>query len=136
MKYLIFYLSILYFITLRIPTLYLNKTNILNVVYCHFDWRYIDVLRCVYDLVTMTVHIQDKRTRPIFLRRRVRQGSAMSPKLFTATQGGSVFKTYVSHLYDCETLEKLGQMLDGPNESYRRAGLGMNLDKMTFNFNN
>ncbi|CAH2097258.1 unnamed protein product [Euphydryas editha] len=44
---------------------------------CHIDWRYIEVLRCMYDAAKMTVHIQDQQTRPIFLRRGVRQGDRL-----------------------------------------------------------
>ncbi|CAH2083561.1 unnamed protein product [Euphydryas editha] len=121
---------------------------------CHIDWRYIEVLRCMYDAAKMTVHIQDQQTRPIFLRRGVRQGDVISPKLFT-TALEDVFKTldwggrginvngdYISHLrfaddivIFAETLEELGQMLSSLNESSRRVGLGMNLDKTKVMFN-
>ncbi|MBF2449421.1 reverse transcriptase family protein [Listeria seeligeri] len=77
---------------------------------CQIDWRYIEVMRCLYNAATMTVQIQDQRTRPIRLHRGVRQGDVISPKLFTNAME-DVFKTldwigrgvnvngeYISHL--------------------------------------
>ncbi|KAA5553182.1 hypothetical protein F3G54_32575, partial [Pseudomonas aeruginosa] len=77
---------------------------------CQADWRYIDALRCLYDAATMTVQVQKDQTRPIQLRRGVRQGDIISPKLFTNALE-DVFKTldwngrginingeYISHL--------------------------------------
>ncbi|XP_048481070.1 uncharacterized protein LOC125489368, partial [Plutella xylostella] len=40
---------------------------------CQIDWRYIEVLRCLYNAATMTVQVQDHKTRPIQLQRGVRQ---------------------------------------------------------------
>ncbi|MBF2463452.1 reverse transcriptase family protein [Listeria welshimeri] len=59
---------------------------------CQIDWRYIEVMRCLYNAATMTVQIQDQRTRPIRLHRGVRQGDVISPKLFTNAME-DVFKT-------------------------------------------
>ena len=59
---------------------------------CRIDWRYIEVLRCLYNVATVTVQVQDQRTRPIQLRRGVRQGDVISPKLFTNAME-DVFKT-------------------------------------------
>ncbi|KAJ0169495.1 hypothetical protein K1T71_015082 [Dendrolimus kikuchii] len=121
---------------------------------CRIDWRYIEVLRCLYDAATMTVQIQDRRAKPIPLRRGVRQGDVISPKLFTNAME-DVFKTLewnerginingerISHLrfaddivVFAETLEGLTDMLNSLNESSRRVGLGMNLDKTKVMFN-
>ncbi|KAJ0175113.1 hypothetical protein K1T71_009254 [Dendrolimus kikuchii] len=121
---------------------------------CRIDWRYIEVLRCLYDAATMTVQIQDRRAKPIPLHRGVRQGDVISPKLFTNAME-DVFKTLdwagrginingerISHLrfaddivVFAETLEELAEMLGSLNESSRRVGLGMNLDKTKVMFN-
>ncbi|KAJ0183213.1 hypothetical protein K1T71_001189 [Dendrolimus kikuchii] len=121
---------------------------------CRVDWRYIEVLRCLYDAATMTVQIQDRRAKPIPLHRGVRQGDVISPKLFTNAME-DVFKTLdwagrginingerISHLrfaddivVFAETLEELAEMLGSLNESSRRVGLGMNLDKTKVMFN-
>ncbi|KAJ0178721.1 hypothetical protein K1T71_005496 [Dendrolimus kikuchii] len=121
---------------------------------CRIDWRYIEVLRCLYNAATMTVQIQDRRAKPIPLRRGVRQGDVISPKLFTNAME-DVFKTLewnerginingerISHLrfaddivVFAETLEGLTDMLNSLNESSRRVGLGMNLDKTKVMFN-
>ena len=47
------------------------------------DWRYIEVLRCLYDAATMTVQIRNQSSCPIHLRRGVRQGDVISPMLFS-----------------------------------------------------
>ncbi|KAJ0182129.1 hypothetical protein K1T71_002851 [Dendrolimus kikuchii] len=106
---------------------------------CRIDWRYIEVLRCLYDAATMTVQIQDRRAKPIPLHRGVRQGDVISPKLFTNAME-DVFKTLdwagrginingerISHLrfaddivVFAETLEELAEMLGSLNESSRR----------------
>ena len=122
---------------------------------CRIDWRYIEVLRCLYDAATMTVQIQDKKTSPIqLLLLGVRQGDVISPKLFTNAledvfktldwtgQGINVNGEYISHLrfaddivIVAETLEQLDRMLHGLNGASRRVGLGMNLDKTKVMFN-
>ncbi|KAJ0179579.1 hypothetical protein K1T71_005291 [Dendrolimus kikuchii] len=121
---------------------------------CRIDWRYIEVLRCLYDAATMTVQIQDRRAKPIPLRRGVRQGDVISPKLFTNAME-DVFKTLewnerginingerISHLrfaddivVFAETLEGLTDMLNSLNESSRRTKYKVNPsidNKLTF----
>ncbi|CAG9116776.1 unnamed protein product [Plutella xylostella] len=121
---------------------------------CQIDWRYIEVLRCLYNAATMTVKVQDHKTRPIQLQRGVRQGDVISPKLFTNALE-DVFKTldwkghgicingeYMSHLrfaddivIMAESLQELSWMLSGLNAASRRVGLGMNLDKTKVMYN-
>ncbi|KAJ0179397.1 hypothetical protein K1T71_005109 [Dendrolimus kikuchii] len=102
----------------------------------------------------MTVQIQDRRAKPVPLRRGVRQGDVISPKLFTnamedvfktlewAERGININGEHIPHLrfvddivVFAETLEELAEMLGSLNESSRRVGLGMNLDKTKFMFN-
>nr|ADI61810.1 endonuclease-reverse transcriptase [Bombyx mori] len=121
---------------------------------CQADWRYIDALRCLYDTATMTVQVQKDQTRPIQLRRGVRQGDIISPKLFTNALE-DVFKTldwngrginingeYISHLrfaddivIMAESLQDLQEMVHSLNAASQRVGLGMNLDKTKVMFN-
>ncbi|CAG9133443.1 unnamed protein product [Plutella xylostella] len=121
---------------------------------CQIDWRYIEVLRCLYNAATMTVQVQDHKTRPIQLQRGVRQGDVISPKLFTNALE-DVFKTlgwkghgicingeYMSHLrfaddivIMAESLQELSWVLSGLNAASRRVGLGMNLDKTKVMYN-
>ena len=51
---------------------------------CQIDYRYIEVLKCLYKNATMSVRLQDQVSDPILLQRGVRQGDVISPKLFTA----------------------------------------------------
>ena len=50
---------------------------------CHIDYRYIEVLKCLYSNATMSIRLQEESTKPIQLQKGVRQGDVISPKLFT-----------------------------------------------------
>jgi hypothetical protein len=50
---------------------------------CQVVWRYIQVMRCLYESATMSVQVQNQQTKPVPLHREVRQGDVISPKLFT-----------------------------------------------------
>lgn len=115
---------------------------------CQVDHRYVQVLKCLYDCATMNVRVQNQQSNPIQLRRGVRQGDVISPKLFTNALE-DMFKTlnwkkmginingqYISHLrfaddivLMAESLQHLQQMLNGLADSSRRIGLRMNMDK-------
>ncbi|XP_046976516.1 uncharacterized protein LOC124542632 [Vanessa cardui] len=121
---------------------------------CQVDWRYIQVMRCLYEAATMSVRVQNQQTNPIPLHRGVRQGDVISPKLFT-NEMEDMFKTlnwkgrginingeYISHLrfaddivIVAETLQDLQQMLNDLADSSMRIGLRMNLDKTKVMFN-
>ncbi|KAI8440552.1 hypothetical protein MSG28_001794 [Choristoneura fumiferana] len=121
---------------------------------CQVDWRYIQVLRGLYNAATMAVQVQNRQSEPIPLHRGVRQGDVISPKLFTNALE-DVFKTldwkgrginingeYLSHLrfaddivIVAETLQDLQHMLNGLADSSQRVGLRMNLDKTKVMFN-
>ncbi|RVE54716.1 hypothetical protein evm_000483 [Chilo suppressalis] len=45
---------------------------------CQVDWRYIQVIRCLYEAATMSVQVQNQQTSPIPLHRGVRQGDVIS----------------------------------------------------------
>ncbi|RVE40475.1 hypothetical protein evm_014875 [Chilo suppressalis] len=121
---------------------------------CQVDWRYIQVIRCLYEAATMSVQVQNQQTSPIPLHRGVRQGDVISPKLFTNAME-DMFKTLnwkrhginingerISHLrfaddivIMAETLQDLQQMLNDLADSSIRIGLRMNLDKTKVMFN-
>ncbi|CAG9132702.1 unnamed protein product [Plutella xylostella] len=115
---------------------------------CHIDYRYIEVLRCMYNAATMSVRLHEHSTKPIQLQRGVRQGDVISPKLFTCALedvfklvewkrlGINVNGEYISHLrfaddivIMAETLEELGEMLTDLNDASKQVGLKMNMDK-------
>ncbi|CAG9136621.1 unnamed protein product [Plutella xylostella] len=115
---------------------------------CHIDYRYIEVLRYMYNAATMSVRLHEQSTKPIQLQRGVRQGDVISPKLFTCALedvfklvewkrlGINVNGEYISHLrfaddivIMAETLEELGEMLTDLNDASKQVGLKMNMDK-------
>ncbi|KAL0852521.1 hypothetical protein ABMA27_017001 [Loxostege sticticalis] len=115
---------------------------------CQIDYRYIEVLKCLYKNATMSVRLQDQYSKPIQLQRGVRQGDVISPKLFTAALedvfklldwsglGININGEYITHLrfaddivVMAETLEDLGTMLDGLSRASQQVGLKMNMDK-------
>ena len=115
---------------------------------CQVDYRYIEVLRCLYKEATMTVTVQDKTTKPIDVQKGVRQGDIISPKLFTNAME-DVFKTlewkkcginingeHISHLrfaddivVIAESMRDLETMLNNLSEASQQVGLKMNFDK-------
>ena len=115
---------------------------------CQIDYRYIEVLKCLYKNATMSVRLQDQASKPILLQRGVRQGDVISPKLFTAALedvfkvldwrglGINVNGEYITHLrfaddivVMAETMEDLSTMLDDLSRASGRVGLKMNMDK-------
>lgn len=115
---------------------------------CQIDYRYIEVLKCLYENATMSVRLQDQSSKPIQLQRGVRQGDVISPKLFTAALedvfklmdwkglGININGEYITHLrfaddivVMAETLEDLGTMLADLNGASEHVGLKMNMDK-------
>ncbi|KAI8424369.1 hypothetical protein MSG28_002896 [Choristoneura fumiferana] len=115
---------------------------------CQVDYRYIEVLKCLYENATMSVRLQDQSTKPIPLQRGVRQGDVISPKLFTAAledafkvldwkgRGININGEYFTHLrfaddivVMAETMEDLGAMLADLSRVSDRVGLKMNMDK-------
>ncbi|KAI8430387.1 hypothetical protein MSG28_000676 [Choristoneura fumiferana] len=100
---------------------------------CQVDWRYIQVLRGLYNAATMAVQVQNRQ-----------QGDVIFPKLFTNALE-DVFKTldWKGHgininddiVIVAETLQDLQHMLNGLADSSQRVGLRMNLDKTKVMFN-
>ncbi|KAJ2937651.1 hypothetical protein O0L34_g19326 [Tuta absoluta] len=115
---------------------------------CHIDYRYIEVLKCLYRNATMSVRIQDQTTAAIPLQRGVRQGDVLSPKLFTNAMedafklleweelGININGEYITHLrfaddivVMAESFEDLSKMLQDLNRVSQQVGLKMNMDK-------
>ena len=115
---------------------------------CRIDCRYIEVLKCLYNNATMSVRVQEQSTKAIPLRRGVRQGDVISPKLFTAAMedafkllewqglGININGEYITHLRFADdivvmakSMEELSMMLDGLDRVSQRVGLKMNMDK-------
>ena len=115
---------------------------------CRIDYRYIEVLKCLYNNATMSVRVQEQSTKAIPLRRGVRQGDVISPKLFTAAMedafkllewqglGININGEYITHLRFADdivvmakSMEELSMMLDGLDRVSQRVGLKMNMDK-------
>jgi hypothetical protein len=105
------------------------------------------MLQSLYENATMSVRLQDQDFKPIQLRRGVRQGGVISPKLFTAALedmfklldwrgfGIDINGEYMTHLrfaddivVMAETLEDLSTMLEDLNRLSQKVGLKMNMD--------
>ncbi|XP_072938827.1 uncharacterized protein [Epargyreus clarus] len=115
---------------------------------CQIDYRYIEVLKCMYKAASMTIRLHDRSTNPIQVQRGVRQGDVLSPKLFTAALedvfklmewkgfGINIDGEYITHLrfaddivIMAESLEDLNTMLNDLCDASQRVGLKMNMDK-------
>ena len=99
---------------------------------------YIEILKDIYTDSSVTVHLH-KESEKIRIKRGVRQGDTISPKLFTATsenKGVKIDGEFISHLrfadeiFLCiETPQELQQMLQELSDESRRMGLKMNIAK-------
>ena len=108
---------------------------------------YIEILKDIYTDSSVTVHLH-KESEKIRIKRGVRQGDTISPKLFTATlesifrrlnwehKGVKIDGEFLSKLrfaddiFLCtETLQELQQMLQELSDESRRMGLKMNITK-------
>ena len=108
---------------------------------------YIEILKDIYTDSSVTVHLH-KESEKIRIKRGVRQGDTISPKLFTATlesifrrlnwenKGMKIDGEFLSNLrfaddiFLCtETPQELQQMLQEPSDESRRMGLKMNIAK-------
>ncbi|KAA5608736.1 reverse transcriptase family protein, partial [Pseudomonas aeruginosa] len=121
---------------------------------CRIDHRYIEVLKCLYNNATMSVRVQEHCTKEIPVKRGVRQGDVISPKLFiTALEdsfkllewqglGININGEYITHLrfaddivVMAESLEDLGRMLGDLSRVSQQVGLKMNMDKTKVMYN-
>ena len=108
---------------------------------------YIEILKDIYTDSSVTVHLH-KESEKIRIKRGVRQGDTISPKLFTATlesvfrrlnwenKGVKIDGEFLSNLrfaddiFLCtETTQELQQMLQELSDESRRMGLKMNIAK-------
>ena len=108
---------------------------------------YIEILKDIYTDSSVTVHLH-KESEKIRIKRGVRQGDTISPKLFTATlesifrrlnwehKGVKIDGEFLSNLrfaddiFLCtETPQELQQMLQELSDESRRMGLKMNIAK-------
>ena len=108
---------------------------------------YIEILKDVYTDSSVTVHLH-KDSEKIMIKRGVRQGDTISPKLFTATLesifgrlqwenkgvmiDGEILSNlrFADELFLCtETPQDLQQMLQELSDESRRTGLKMNIAK-------
>jgi hypothetical protein len=121
---------------------------------CQVDWRYIQVMRYLYESATMSVKVQKQQTKPVPLHRGVRQRDVISLKLFTNVmedmsktlnwkgRGININGEYILHLRFADdiiimagTMQDLQQMLNDLADSSVSIGLRMNLDKTKVMFN-
>ena len=108
---------------------------------------YIEILKDIYTDSSVTVHLH-KESEKIRIKRGVRQGDTISPKLFTATlesifrrlnwenKGVKIDGQFLSNhrfaddIFLCtETPQELQQMLQELSDESRRMGLKMNIAK-------
>ncbi|KAA5586822.1 reverse transcriptase family protein, partial [Pseudomonas aeruginosa] len=121
---------------------------------CRIDYRYVEVLKYLYNNATMSVRVQEHCTKEIPVKRGVRQGDVISPKLFiTALEdsfkllewqglGININGEYITHLrfaddivVMAESLEDLGRMLGDLSRVSQQVGLKMNMDKTKIMYN-
>ena len=112
------------------------------------EYVYIDILKDIYRDSSVTVHLH-KESEKIRIKRGVRQGDTISPKLFTATLE-SIFRRlnwenkggvkidgeflpnlrFADDIFLCtETPQERQQMLQKLSDESRRMGLKMNIAK-------
>ena len=108
---------------------------------------YIEILKDIYTVISVTVHMH-KESEKIRIKRGVRQGDTISPKLFTATlesifrrlnwenKGVKIDGEFLSNLrvaddifLRTETPQELQHMLQELSNESRRMGLKMNIAK-------
>ena len=108
---------------------------------------YIEILKDIYTDSSVTVHLH-KESEKIRIKRGVRQGDTISPKLFTATlesifrrlnwenKGVKIdgeflpYRRFADDIFLCtEPPQELQQMLQELSDESRRMGLKMNITK-------
>lgn len=113
------------------------------------DSRYTNLIKAIYKNATFHVKInEDLKTDRIEVKRGVRQGDIISPKLFTLalenvfktlqweTKGVNIDGLYLSHLRFADdiviissSMQELSEMIKQLNEASKRIGLKMNIAK-------
>ena len=114
---------------------------------------YIQLLQNIYDGASATIKLHEM-SQPIFIKRGVRQGDTISPKLFTAAlenifrgldwerKGININGSYLNHLgftddiiIIAKTPQELQEMIQELNEGSLKVGMKMNMNKTKVMFN-